>query len=657
MSKKFTLVLFMLPLLALSVLSASAQLHKSIQLNGGAGFLNSSGVQVLPTLGNDGTVEFWAYVPNAEPGSRYFLSQGATFFAGYINGTSTDEISFGPGWPSTGVRFPMGQWNHIALVIYNSGSDADLYLNGKLVAQADPGSFFTSNNNTGEMLVGTDFSQSVFMNGTIDGLRVWNIVRTGAEIKQFMYGTVPDNTAGLVASYKMDEGTGVTSANSSTNSSGIDLVFNGGAGDVTWANGPAVGANNGLTFNAADLTQATANANTDYETVAGTIEAWVQPNNNNVQAAFLSQRGGGNSRWSLHLTNSGGTNQLHLYQSNQGLGDVTFTPGFNIGEWYHVAFVTAFSILDGRDTTGVYVNGDYIGPILGRFNGGLPIGYDVSVTGKDITFGANGEGGELFTGGLDEVRIWNAALTQPQIQANIGARLSGSEANLVGLWNFDQGIADQDNVGLKVVPDVTAATNNAILNNTFQLTAGSPSNFTANLLTPLPVTFGKFTVTRQGSSALLKWSTYQEHNSMDFVIQRSISGTDFNDIGTTPAAGESSNLLNYTFTDNDPQEGTNYYRILERDRDLKSHYSVIQSLGFTRAGGLVWYSTGAAAVEIRLQKGSTELYTITDVSGHTIRTGRLTDGRTTLTGVSGGIYFVKVRNAAGADLNTKVMLP
>jgi len=650
MSKKFTLALFVLSLSTLAVLPASAQLHNAVSLNGG--FLNSSGAQVLPVAGTNGTIEFWSYVPTAETGTRYLISQGPDFYIGYKNGTITNEITLGANWDGTGVRLPIGQWNHIAVVITSSGSNADLYLNGKLVASVTDGSFSTSNPNTGELLVGTDFTQTATANAVVDGLRVWNIPRTGAEIRSFMFSTVPSNTAGLTAFYNMDEGTGTTAANSSS-TSGIDLLFNGSPG---WVNGPAIGANNALVFDAAagSGTEAVAPSSTNFDFNSGTIEADIRPDNNNFRTAFVANRGGGNSRWSFHLTNSGGVNQILLYQSTDALGWVDYTPGFTIGQWYHISAVTAPNISTGKDSTGVYVNGDYVGQMIAQISGGS-MGYGTGVTAQNITIGANGEGGEQFTGAIDEVRLWNAPLTQAQIVANMGTRLNGSEPNLVGLWSFDQGIADGDNTGLTMALEKIEGAS-AILNSSFSLN-GAGTNYTQHLLTPLPVSFGKFTVTRQGSSALLKWQTFMESNSQDFIIQRSGSGTDFNDIGTTPAAGESRTVLNYTFTDNDPQEGTNYYRILERDKDLKGHYSIIQTLGFTKAGGLVWYSTGSAAVEVRLQKGSTEFYSITDVSGNAIRTGRLVDGRTTLTGVSGGIYFVKVRNAAGADLVTKVMLP
>jgi hypothetical protein len=40
-----------------------------------------------------------------------------------------------------------------------------------------------------------------------------------------------------------------------------------------------------------------------------------------------------------------------------------------------------------------------------------------------------------------------------------------------------------------------------------------------------------------------------------------------------------------------------------------------------------------------------------------IRKGRLSDGKTTLSQVQAGVYFVKVTNTIGDELTTKILLP
>ncbi len=44
-----------------------------------------------------------------------------------------------------------------------------------------------------------------------------------------------------------------------------------------------------------------------------------------------------------------------------------------------------------------------------------------------------------FKGQMDEVRIWNVARTQAEIQADMNRELSGTESGLVGYWKFNEG--------------------------------------------------------------------------------------------------------------------------------------------------------------------------------------------------------------------------
>ena len=65
----------------------------------------------------------------------------------------------------------------------------------------------------------------------------------------------------------------------------------------------------------------------------------------------------------------------------------------------------------------------------------------------------------------------------------------------------------------------------------------------------------------------LTWETETEKNSAYFSVQRSQNGQDFTEIGQRVAAGNSSTLLNYQFTDKDPYYGVSYYRLKQVDTD------------------------------------------------------------------------------------------
>lgn len=92
----------------------------------------------------------------------------------------------------------------------------------------------------------------------------------------------------------------------------------------------------------------------------------------------------------------------------------------------------------------------------------------------------------------------------------------------------------------------------------------------------LPVVMGEFKAeAQQPSQILLQWTTYQEYNSAEFLVERSADSKVWISIGSIKAAGNSSVRRNYTFTDRSPLNGNNYYRLKQVDIDGKAAYSGI----------------------------------------------------------------------------------
>ncbi len=71
----------------------------------------------------------------------------------------------------------------------------------------------------------------------------------------------------------------------------------------------------------------------------------------------------------------------------------------------------------------------------------------------------------------------------------------------------------------------------------------------------------------------LSWQTATEINSDFFEIQKSADGMNFNTIGRVDAAGNSTQVLTYTFRDEAPFIGKNYYRLRMVDLDETYAYS------------------------------------------------------------------------------------
>lgn len=97
----------------------------------------------------------------------------------------------------------------------------------------------------------------------------------------------------------------------------------------------------------------------------------------------------------------------------------------------------------------------------------------------------------------------------------------------------------------------------------------------------LPVKFSYFdAINYMETSAVIKWGTAQEINSYQYEIEQSDDAILFEKIGTVSAAGNTSSNMAYTFVDNNPTMGINYYRIKQLDVDGEFVYTPVKKLVF-----------------------------------------------------------------------------
>lgn len=105
------------------------------------------------------------------------------------------------------LHIPENQWAHIAVVWDSVNKVCEFYVNG----QKDPntGSAYGALNfSSGSTLIPIDTSEPArFLNGMMSEVRVWNVRRTPEEMVDYMYNVDP-KTPGLIAYWKMDEGSG-----------------------------------------------------------------------------------------------------------------------------------------------------------------------------------------------------------------------------------------------------------------------------------------------------------------------------------------------------------------------------------------------------------------------------------------------------------------
>ena len=98
--------------------------------------------------------------------------------------------------------------------------------------------------------------------------------------------------------------------------------------------------------------------------------------------------------------------------------------------------------------------------------------------------------------------------------------------------------------------------------------------FPTTIITPVKIS--DFTVIKQGSNAMLNWTTVTETNSDHFEIERSYDGINFTVVGSKLAAGNSTDAVNYQYADPiSVNSGNIYYRLKSLDKDARSAYSKI----------------------------------------------------------------------------------
>ena len=114
--------------------------------------------------------------------------------------------------------------------------------------------------------------------------------------------------------------------------------------------------------------------------------------------------------------------------------------------------------------------------------------------------------------------------------------------------------------------------------------ACDPTPGASNALALLPVEFGEIEARNTNGKIELFWETFNEINNDRFEIERSPDAERFETIGAVKGEGNSFRLNSYSFVDETPLNGINYYRLKQVDIDGVFDYSVVVSEKANRSG-------------------------------------------------------------------------
>ncbi|MFB2804482.1 LamG-like jellyroll fold domain-containing protein [Microcystis sp. BLCC-F209] len=440
---------------------------KALYFDGVNDYINM-GVKSSFEMTNTFTIEAWIK-PQPKGNNGIIVSREGEYM---VSIGSDNQIylalantSPGWGWWNTGYTVAVDKWTHLA-VSYDKGL-IKVYGDGNLVSTYDGtgtiGDFYVHANEDDLRIGNQEYKNSDYFKGEMDEVRVWNIARTQAEIQANLNQKLLGNEQGLVGYWNFEETSGHI-INDLTANSNHGMLINGVQRTVENTNQVKYQPSNALYFDGINDSVKVPNSSSLNLVNQWTLEAWIFRNTTGridpIIEKYNWQAGFGGFNLRVTDTNKLSSTVVNGVNFNAVESNITI----NSQQWYHVS-----ATFDGsQKTLKLYVNGVLVG-----------VNTDVTITpiSSNVSLKIGERGDDLqprywyFNGQIDDVRVWNVARTQAEIQANLSQKLTGNEQGLVGYWNFEESAGN-------TVNDLTANKNNGTLTNGVQRTVANSNPIT-----------------------------------------------------------------------------------------------------------------------------------------------------------------------------------
>ncbi len=333
---------------------------------------------------------FWGQLTvgntNPEFTAQIFLDNN--WYIGW-NGASDRRVTLA----ASSSNYINGQWAFYTFTWDASGSN--LYMNTSLIG--------TNGNTPPVSNIGDNFTvarqgtgSSNYFPGAIDDFRIYNRVLSSDDITALY----TDITTGLILRHKYDEGSGSSAIDSSGNSNTGSLV-----------NSPSYVAGKiglyALSLNG--INQLVTVPHSSSLNIAGTgsvtMCAWIYPTANPpAYAGIMAKRDDSISPPYIYGINYNSSASFQVYTSGpSGIVGFAYQPTLNT--WVHIV-----GVIDSFGATKLYLNGSLFSS--GGSGGGVTQSAANFCVGNSFA-----SSGEFFPGTIDDVRVYNRALTATDIAA------------------------------------------------------------------------------------------------------------------------------------------------------------------------------------------------------------------------------------------------
>jgi large repetitive protein len=177
--------------------------------------------------------------------------------------------------------------------------------------------------------------------------------------------------------------------------------------------------------------------------------------------------------------------------------------------------------------------------------------------------------------------------------------------------------------------------------------------------TVLPVEMAYFNATAKGQMSILDWMTATEQNNEGFYIQRSIDGENWETLDFVHGFGTTNEPQNYSYIDERPLAGFNYYRLKQVDYSEDFEYSDVRVVEFEGKSLAVNVYPNPVQDVLNIDfEGEVQdaVFSIFNISGQLVRQENLSNANNLihLSDLDGGFYFIKVEGK-NVNINQKIV--
>jgi len=330
-----------------------------------------------------------------------------------------------------------GTWYHVVLNRdYNS--KWELFLNGLslgtytgvgLTDNYTPSSFST---------IGKHSTASMWFDGKIDQVRIFNTAPIQSQVTQLFQensSTVGTHLFGCVANYNLDGSAKESMGTTAYDGTETDITYRYDGTPTAVDFGVGGKSNYGARFNGSSSYINLPNLGTDLSgSNTRTLSAWVKLDSNpSVYSAVVSYGGAGSLQSFGIYMSSTGTPRISYYNLNWDT-----STSLTLGNWYHIVGIYKGGNVETSTNTELYINGQ-IQTLTITNSLNLTGAINTSNTNYAIGYYRASPSGSYFNGDIDQVRVFNKALSSAEVgklYGNGAGEIACAYTSTTGIVNY-----------------------------------------------------------------------------------------------------------------------------------------------------------------------------------------------------------------------------